>query len=141
MRRLVTLIVAVAAGLATTAIGLRVSADPADPISGGRVAVDIEHSRFEPERLVVRRGSTLEFVIDNGDPIAHEFIIGDDSVHRAHEQGAELEHPPVPGEITVRAGERRSTIFTFDRAGTVVFACHLPGHLAYGMRGEVEVVP
>jgi uncharacterized cupredoxin-like copper-binding protein len=32
------------------------------------------------------------------------------------------------------------TTFTFDTPGVYEFACHLPGHYEYGMRGEIEVV-
>jgi uncharacterized cupredoxin-like copper-binding protein len=32
------------------------------------------------------------------------------------------------------------TTFTFDEAGTFEFACHLPGHYEFGMRGVIEVV-
>ena len=35
---------------------------------------------------------------------------------------------------------RRSRSYTFDTPGHVLYACHLPGHLTYGMRGVVEVV-
>ena len=33
------------------------------------------------------------------------------------------------------------TFYEFDEPGTVVYACHLPGHVAYGMTGIIEVVP
>jgi uncharacterized cupredoxin-like copper-binding protein len=29
----------------------------------------------------------------------------------------------------------------FDEPGIVEMACHLPGHYAFGMKGEIEVVP
>ena len=48
-------------------------------------------------------------------------------------------HPPVPGEVSVGPNATASTIYVFDEPATVEFACHLPGHLAYGMRGEIEV--
>ena len=31
------------------------------------------------------------------------------------------------------------TTYLFDEPGTVVYACHLPVHVAYGMVGEIEV--
>jgi uncharacterized cupredoxin-like copper-binding protein len=33
------------------------------------------------------------------------------------------------------------TVYQFDDVGSVVFACHLPGHDEYGMHGTVEVLP
>jgi uncharacterized cupredoxin-like copper-binding protein len=47
----------------------------------------------------------------------------------------------VPGEVTVDPSEVAETVYRFDEPGDVVFACHLPGHLQYGMRGTVEVLP
>ena len=111
-------------------------APPAEP---EEVRIGIRHSAFHPERLTVRAGDTVTFVVENADPIAHEFILGDDAVQRRHERGNEPSHGAVPGEVSVPAGATRSTTFTFTEPGTLVFACHLPGHFAYGMRGEVAV--
>ena len=36
---------------------------------------------------------------------------------------------------------RAITTFTFEEPGTYEFACHLPGHYQYGMKGTIEVVP
>ena len=142
-RRALVLAVALAAGAATATLGFAVSHARQPVVVGGsrEVEIVIRHSRFEPDRLVVRQGATVRFAIDNRDPIAHEFILGDDEVHRRHASGTEQRHPPVPGEVSIGGLERKATIFTFDRAGSFRFACHLPGHLAYGMDGEVVVVP
>ena len=104
------------------------------------VEVDIDHSRFSVERLRVRQGTVVRFLVRNADPITHELVVGDEDVHDRHRRGAEGRHPPVPGEVVARPGEVAHTFFEFDSPGTVVFACHLPGHVAYGMVGEVEVV-
>jgi uncharacterized cupredoxin-like copper-binding protein len=81
----------------------------------------------------------VRFVIHNLDPIDHELILGDEEVQRRHEKGTEAHHGTIPGEVSVPAGESRSTTFTFDAPGTVPFGCHLPGHWAFGMRGSVRV--
>jgi uncharacterized cupredoxin-like copper-binding protein len=117
--------------------------DPAeDALGPGTVTVELElhHSRFRPARLRVVEGTTVRFVVHNTDPIDHELIVGDDAVHRRHEQGSEPFHEPKPGEVSVLAGETGETTYHFSERGTVVMACHLPRHLTYGMRGEVEVV-
>ena len=115
----------------------------ADVLGPGEVAVELRlhHSRFVPEDLTVEEGTTVRFVIHNVDPIDHEFIVGGGAVHARHEKGNEAEHGAVAGEVSVPAGETRSTTFRFDRPGTVVYACHLPKHLSYGMEGEVTVTP
>ncbi len=105
------------------------------------VELGIHHSEFDVDRLRVVEGTEVRFVVVNGDPIRHELIVGPDDVHRRHEDGTEAEHPPRPGEVTVDPLDTAETTYAFDDPGFVEFACHLPGHLAYGMSGVVEVVP
>ncbi len=99
----------------------------------------IEHSKFDPAAIEVEEGSVVTFVIHNDDPIAHEFILGDDAVQRIHEKGTEAHHGAKPGEVSIPAGETRTTTYTFTNGQDLEFACHLPGHYDYGMRGAVEV--
>lgn len=132
----------------TTAAGSQAvvaSAGPSQAVALGpepvTVVVEIDHSRFDVSSLPVAAGTTVTFVVVNRDPINHELIVGPPEVHDRHRDGAERRHRPVPGEVSVPAQERRVTTYTFDTPGTVEFACHLPGHYDYGMRGEVEVGP
>ena len=116
-----------------------------EPIGPGptTVVLTIRHSRFAPDHLDVRTGTDVRFVIHNDDPIGHEFIIGDDGVHQRHERGTEPVHPPRPGEVSIAAGTTAETTFRFEGSsgsGTVVYACHLPGHFRFGMSGTVDVV-
>jgi uncharacterized cupredoxin-like copper-binding protein len=106
------------------------------------VVVTMHHSRFQPEVVRVAPGTTVQFLLRNTDPIDHEFILGDDAVQRRHEQGREREHHgEVPGEVSVAAGGEAATTYTFRTGGParLEFACHLPGHYAYGMRGVALV--
>jgi uncharacterized cupredoxin-like copper-binding protein len=104
------------------------------------VEMTMRYSRFEPAVIEVDQGDAVRFTIANADPIDHEFIVGDEPVHQRHRVGRERHHHgDVPGEVSVPAGERAETTFRFDRPGRVLFACHLPGHEAYGMVGVVEV--
>jgi uncharacterized cupredoxin-like copper-binding protein len=88
----------------------------------------------------VEPGQTVRFVIENTDPIDHEFIVGDEGVQLVHERGTEAHHRPRPGEVSVPAGGTVVTTVTFaaDRQ-TLIFGCHLPGHYAFGMRGDIRV--
>jgi uncharacterized cupredoxin-like copper-binding protein len=103
------------------------------------VEITIRHSRFDPSVIDAAAGETVRFVIHNLDPIAHEFILGDDQVQDRHENGTEPHHGTVPGEVSVPAGETRATTFAFGALGDLPYGCHLPGHWAYGMRGTVLV--
>ena len=103
------------------------------------VEVNIRFSRFNPDHLEFPVGATVRFVVINKDPIDHEFIIGDERVQQVHEEGTETHHGARPGEISIPAGETRSTSYTFSEEGTLLIGCHLPGHYDFGMRGDIEV--
>lgn len=103
------------------------------------IEIDIEHSRFMPERIQVEAGEKVRFVIHNGDPIDHEFILGDAAVQRLHEEGTEAHHGTKPGEVSVAAFETAETSYSFEGPGTLIFACHLPTHYDYGMKGLIEI--
>jgi uncharacterized cupredoxin-like copper-binding protein len=115
--------------------------------SGGPATVDlvIHYSHFSLANLTVDRGETVRFVVHNTDPIDHELIVGDRAVQDSHEQGADIDHDgSIPGQISVPAETTVATtvVFTpsFIGAGGLQFACHLPGHYAYGMHGGIAVV-
>ena len=104
------------------------------------VAITIHYSHFSLSDLTVAPGQAVRFVVNNTDPIDHEFILGDQHLQDVHENGTEAYHPPRPGEMTIPAGTTRVTTYTFPTAPTqLFFACHLPGHYAYGMHGPVFV--
>jgi uncharacterized cupredoxin-like copper-binding protein len=137
--------VAVAAA-AATALGLYAidearASEPA-PLGPGLVTVDlgIHYSEFSFDELHVRKGTTVQFMVRNDDPIFHELVVGDAAVHARHQTGTEKSHPPVPGEVTVKPNDVGTTFYEFERAGRYEFACHLPGHYGFGMKGYVTVV-
>jgi len=103
------------------------------------VRIDIHYSRFHPDRIRVHPHTELTFEVANHDPIGHELIIGGPEVHARHAHGTEAYHPPKPGEVSIAPGEVGTTTYELHAPGTVLFACHLPGHFEYGMVGEVVV--
>jgi uncharacterized cupredoxin-like copper-binding protein len=133
-------VVAAAVLVAGQAVGHSESA--ASTLGPGDVTVTltIRHSHYEPDRIKVAPGTTVRFVVDNRDPIGHEFIVGDAEVHRRHEAGTEPVHPPRPGEVSIPALSTAETTFLFATPDSVLYACHLPGHFRYGMSGYVDVV-
>ena len=48
-------------------------------------------------------------------------------------------HHEGPNMIHIPAGETGELVWTFEKPGTVDFACLLPGHFEAGMTGEVHV--
>jgi uncharacterized cupredoxin-like copper-binding protein len=120
------------AGMAAAWVGL--------PASGPRTAeIDIRYSRYQPDRIVVPAGVPLTILLRNGDPIDHEWIVGDAATHERHRTGTEPVHGSRPTEVSIPAGSSRTTTVTFTTPGTYLYICHLPGHEAYGMVGTLEV--
>ena len=136
-------VAAAVVAIATTSIGYAADAsgDADSTLGPGLVTVtlDIDHSHFSIDRVRVHTGTVVRLIVNNHDPIAHELVVGDDAVHAQHEHGSEASHPPVPGEVSVAAAGVGESFFRFDDEGSFVFACHLPGHFAYGMHGVVQV--
>jgi uncharacterized cupredoxin-like copper-binding protein len=133
-------VIALGFAAALAGCGAPAGSEPRPGPDGERtITLTAQWSRFDPPHLEVPVGTTVRFVVHNADPIAHELIVGDDAVQDRHEKGTEPHHGDRPGEVSVRAGTTAETTYRFDRPGTVLFGCHLPGHWAYGMRGTIEV--
>lgn len=103
------------------------------------VELTVHHSHFSAQDLHVRPGETVRFVLHNTDPIAHELIVGDQSVQDLHEAGTESHHGDRPGEVSAAPGATVATTYRFGSTGRLQFGCHLPGHWAYGMQGTITV--
>ena len=131
-----------AAGLALLAAsGCSVGVAPSPTAEDGPVVVELRlrYSKFEPAAVTVPAGREVRFVLRNEDFLEHEFIVGDAEMQRRHEKGTEPAHGARPDEVDVPGGETVTTTVTFDRPGTLTFACHVTGHYAYGMAGTLEV--
>jgi uncharacterized cupredoxin-like copper-binding protein len=132
---------AVGALLLAAIIGGGACGNDGGPSSGAdrEVNVEIRDSRFVPDHFEFEAGTTVTFVVENTDPIDHEFLIGDAQVQQAHEEGTEPHHGAKPGEISIPIGETRTTTYTFEEPGKLLIGCHLPTHYDYGMRGTITV--
>jgi uncharacterized cupredoxin-like copper-binding protein len=137
-RRRTGVAAAVAVLLSAAALAATAAASP-PPVR--TVDVDIRFSSFDLASLQIAPGETVRFVVTNEDPIDHEFLVGDAFMQRIHENGTEPAHGARPGEISVPAGETVETTYIFpDRLDPGwEFACHLPGHYAYGMHGPITI--
>jgi uncharacterized cupredoxin-like copper-binding protein len=131
-------VAAIVAGLVL--IGALVAWSNAGP-TARTVNITIHFSHFDASSIVVDPGETVRFVIHNEDPIAHEFIVGDRYVQLIHEIGTEPSHGAKPGEVSVPAETTAETTYTFPTmpGQHLQFACHLPGHYAYGMHGSIVI--
>jgi len=121
-------------------VALAIGAIVADGVLAAPVRVDIriKYSHFDPSLVQVPSRTPITFVVRNDDPIEHEWIVGDDEVHRVHRTGTEAHHGARPTEISIPAMSTVETTVTFAEPVTWKYICHLPGHEAYGMVGVVE---
>ncbi len=126
-----------AAGLLAVASLAPLTAGCAGPAD--HVEIVLRNSHYDKTAITVPVGVPVTFVLRNEDPIDHEWIVGDEALHERHRTGTEPYHDERPTEVTVPALQTRTTIVTFDTAGTLRFVCHLPGHEAYGMTGILTV--
>lgn len=107
--------------------------------------VEVEASdtmRFTPDTVTVRRGETIEFVVKNTGKLAHEFVLGDAKELKEHaalmRRYPDMEHDD-PNEMRMAPGSTGKLIWKFTHAGTVGFACLIPGHYEAGMKGQIRV--
>jgi uncharacterized cupredoxin-like copper-binding protein len=99
----------------------------------------MRYSKYLPGAIEVAAGTTIDFVVVNGDPIAHEFVIGTEAEQLEHEKGNVNDPHDGPGEASIAPNATVRLSYTFAKAGTLLYACHVPGHYAYGMKGRVSV--
>jgi putative spermidine/putrescine transport system substrate-binding protein len=98
--------------------------------------------RFTPDRIEVRRGETIRFVLQNAGQLRHELVLGEPEALRRHaammQTMPDMQHGG-PNMASVAPGEHSELIWKFTHSGTVTFACLQSGHLAAGMHGSVTV--
>jgi uncharacterized cupredoxin-like copper-binding protein len=100
--------------------------------------------RFRPDRIEVREGETIRFVVRNGGKVLHEMVIGTDKDLAEHaalmQKFPTMEHEE-PYMKHVRPGRKDDLVWNFNRPGTFQFACLIPGHFEAGMKGTIVVTP
>ena len=127
----------VAAVLAAAGIAFAAGSEDPVPVTNGTIA--IHFSKFVGPELTVAVGVPVTFTLVNNDPIEHEWIVGDSAIHARHRSGTEPYHDQLPTEVTLKPFETKTTVVVFDTRGDYTYACHLPGHEEYGMRGTIKV--
>jgi plastocyanin len=82
--------------------------------------------KFEPASLTAKPGQPIQLTLDNSDgKIVHEFDI--------------TEGVAAPVKITAQPGQKASSTFTIEKAGTYPYFCGEPGHEQAGMKGTLTV--
>ena len=122
---------------------------PGDPKKPARVVTIVMREEdgdkrmlFEPNRLEVKRGEQIRFVLDNAGIYPHEFML--DSVEKNAKHAIEMKKNPDmehddPNGAHVPVMQKKELVWRFSKAGTFEFACLIPGHYEAGMKGTVVV--
>lgn len=107
------------------------------------IKVDMnDNMRFTPDKLQVKAGDTIRFVVRNSGKLKHEMVFGSAAQLQAH-YAAMLKNPEMEhaddNQVSVAPGQSGELIWQFSQAGIVDFACLQPGHYDAGMKGSVTV--
>ncbi len=102
----------------------------------------LDTMRFSPDRIDVKQGETVRFVVKNDGKVMHEFVIGTKKENDAHAE-LMLKHPGMehdePYMAHVAPGKTGEIVWTFNRRGDFDFACLIAGHYQAGMVGRIKV--
>jgi uncharacterized cupredoxin-like copper-binding protein len=97
---------------------------------------------FEPNRLEVRRGEQVRFVLSNDGSRDHEFMLGTRKDNKKHaevmKKHPEMEHDD-PNAKRLSPFNTGELVWKFSKRGEFEFACLIPGHYEAGMHGKIVV--
>jgi uncharacterized cupredoxin-like copper-binding protein len=91
----------------------------------------LDTMRFSPDKLNVKQGETIKFVIKNTGAVLHEFVIGTPKENDDHAalmlKFPNMEHSE-PYMAHVPPGKTGEIVWTFNKPGDFDFACLIAGH-------------
>jgi uncharacterized cupredoxin-like copper-binding protein len=98
--------------------------------------------KFTPDRLDIKKGEQVRFVIENKGALKHEFTLASVRDNDKHaemmKKFPDMEHDD-PNAKSVDPGKTAEIFWRFTKVGTFEFACLIPGHREAGMHGTVNV--
>jgi uncharacterized cupredoxin-like copper-binding protein len=97
---------------------------------------------FIPDRIEVKRGEQIRFIINNSGELDHEFVLAtkEENVKHAElmKKFPDMEHDD-PNARRVKPKKRDEIVWRFTKAGKFEFGCLIPGHREAGMIGTIIV--
>ena len=97
---------------------------------------------YSPDRIQVKRGEQIKFVLKNVGAIEHEFVLDSIANNEKHkiemQKNPDMEHDD-PNAKRLTPGKSTELIWRFTKAGEYEFACLIPGHHESGMKGTIVV--
>ena len=101
-----------------------------------------DNMRFTPDKIEVKSGETIKFVLRNDGKMLHEMVIGTRKELEEHAalmlKFPDMEHDE-PYMSHVPAGKTGQIVWRFNRPGDFEFACLIAGHYQAGMKGTIKV--
>lgn len=97
---------------------------------------------FVPDRIEIKRGEQIKFVLRNNGELEHEFVLAttDENLKHAEDmkKNPEMEHddPNAKRLAPKKSGE---FVWRFSKAGQFEYGCLIPGHREAGMSGTIVV--
>ena len=102
----------------------------------------LDTMKFSPDKVAVKVGDTIKFVVKNTGGQMHEFVIGTQKENAEHAalmmKFPNMEHDE-PYMAHVPPGKIGEIIWKFNKAGDFDFACLIAGHYQAGMIGKITV--
>ena len=119
--------------------------DPKKPTRTVEVAMtETEDAKmlYKPDRIEVKRGEQVRFVLKNVGKVDHEFMLDSVANNAKHkkemEKNPDMEHDDPNGK-RLAPGQTAEMVWRFSKGGTYEFACLIPGHYESGMKGAAVV--
>ena len=98
--------------------------------------------QFIPDKVEVKRGEQIRFLIRNNGELPHEFIVANTADNLKHaalmQKYPDMEHDDPNGK-TLQPKATSEMTWRFTKAGTFEFSCLIPGHREAGMIGTITV--
>lgn len=97
---------------------------------------------FFPDRLEIRKGDQVRFLLRNNGLLDHEFVLATTEENLKHaedmKKNPEMEHDD-PNARRVEPKKSTELVWRFTKVGQFEFGCLIPGHREAGMTGIIVV--
>jgi uncharacterized cupredoxin-like copper-binding protein len=97
---------------------------------------------YLPDRLEIKRGEQVKFMLRNNGALDHEFILATTAENLKHaeemKKNPEMEHDD-PNAKRLAPKKTNEIVWKFTKTGQFEFGCLIPGHREAGMTGTVIV--
>ena len=117
--------------------------EPGDPGKPARtIEIAMSEMDFAPDRIEVKRGEQIRFVLRNVGTEDHEFLLATTAENLKHaelmKKFPKMEHDD-PNGVRVAPKQSAEILWKFTKAGNFEYSCLIPTHRDYGMIGHVTV--